>query len=61
MGRVLSPVRFDTFIHIDGFTNGEQFYYPLQLFLVITNNVFPQIFHFVSVSQNAGFNNHLQH
>lgn len=53
MGRVLSPVRFDMFILIDVFTNGEQFYYSLQLFFVIKNNVLPQIFHFVSVSQNV--------
>lgn len=54
MGRVLSPVRFDMFIHINGFTNGEHFYYSLQLFFAIKNNVFPQILHFVSVRQNVG-------
>lgn len=53
MGRVLSPVRFDMFIHINEFTNGEQLYYSLQLLFAIKNNVLPQIFHFVSVSQNV--------
>lgn len=41
------------FIHIDGFTKGKQYFYALQLFFVIKNNVFPQLFHFVSVTMSV--------
>lgn len=53
LSRVFCPVRYDMFIHIDGFTKGKQYFYALQLFFVIKNNVFPQLFHFVSVTLSA--------